>query len=110
MPEVDLVIRGGTVVDGSGRAGYRADLAIKDDRVAAIGKIEGRGKREIDADGLVVTPGFIDGHTHMDAQVFWDELGTASNAARNRLCTRRSTDLRQRQRSSRLDSRRPEEL
>jgi N-acyl-D-amino-acid deacylase len=74
----DLVIRNGTVVDGSGLGAYRADVAVHDGRVAAIGRIRDRGRRELDATGQVVTPGFIDGHTHMDAQVFWDPLGTCS--------------------------------
>jgi N-acyl-D-aspartate/D-glutamate deacylase len=74
----DLVIRGGTVVDGSGLPPYRADLGIVGDRIATIGRIRERGAEEVDAEGHVVTPGFIDGHTHMDAQVFWDELGTCS--------------------------------
>src|SRR4051794_36839303 len=74
----DVVIRGGTVVDGSGLAPYRADVGIRDGRIATIGRIRERGAQEIDADGLVVTPGFIDGHTHMDAQLFWDPLGTPS--------------------------------
>ena len=74
----DLVIRGGTVVDGSGLGGYRADVAITGDRIAAIGRIAERGKDEVDAEGHVVTPGFIDGHTHFDAQVFWDPLGANS--------------------------------
>ncbi len=74
----DLVIRGGTVVDGSGLAAYRADVAIAGDRIAAIGRIAERGRRELDAGGLVVTPGFIDGHTHFDAQLFWDPQGANS--------------------------------
>ena len=74
----DLVIRNGTIVDGSGMPRYRADLAIAGERIAAIGRVPERGRREIDAAGQVVTPGFIDGHTHMDAQVFWDPLGSCS--------------------------------
>ncbi len=74
----DLVIRNGTVVDGSGFGSYRADVAITGDRIAAIGRIGEQGRREIDAEGHVVTPGFIDGHTHMDAQVFWDATGSNS--------------------------------
>jgi N-acyl-D-aspartate/D-glutamate deacylase len=74
----DLVIRNGTVVDGTGLPGYRADVAVSGDRIAAIGRIAGKGKEEIDATGQVVSPGFIDGHTHMDAQVFWDPLGSCS--------------------------------
>jgi N-acyl-D-aspartate/D-glutamate deacylase len=74
----DLVIRNGTVVDGTGLPSYRADVGIVGDRIAAIGRISERGKEEIDASGHVVSPGFIDGHTHMDAQVFWDPLGSCS--------------------------------
>ncbi len=75
---LDLVIRNGTVVDGTGLASYRADVGVRQGRIVAIGRIPERGRRELDADGHVVTPGFIDGHTHMDAQVFWDPLGTCS--------------------------------
>ena len=74
----DLVIRGGTVVDGSGLPRYSADVGILGDRIARIGKIRERGREELDARDQVVTPGFIDGHTHMDAQVAWDPLGTCS--------------------------------
>jgi N-acyl-D-amino-acid deacylase len=74
----DLIIRNGTVIDGSGMARYRADVAISGGRIAAIGKIRERARQEIDAEGHVVTPGIIDGHTHMDAQVFWDPIGTCS--------------------------------
>src|SRR5690242_7673642 len=74
----DLVIRNGTVIDGTGLPRYRADVAVSGDRIAAIGRIPGKGKEEIDATGRVVSPGFIDGHTHMDAQVFWDPLGSCS--------------------------------
>ena len=72
----DILIKGGTVVDGTGLPGYRADVAISDDRIAAIGDLKGESAKDtIDADGLTVSPGFVDGHTHMDAQVFWDHLG-----------------------------------
>lgn len=74
----DLVIRNGTIVDGTGMPKYRADVGITGDRIAAIGRIPEKGKEEIDATGHVVTPGFIDGHTHMDAQVFWDPIGSCS--------------------------------
>jgi N-acyl-D-aspartate/D-glutamate deacylase len=75
----DLVIRGGTVVDGSGLPRYRADVAVAGGRIARIGRaIRDAGREEIDARGAVVAPGFIDGHTHMDAQVAWDPLGTCS--------------------------------
>ncbi len=74
----DLVIKNGTVIDGSGLPRYRADVAVRHGRVAAIGRIREAAREVIDADGQVVTPGFIDGHTHMDAQVFWDPYGTCS--------------------------------
>src|SRR3984957_9134608 len=74
----DIVIRNGTVVDGSGLGSFRADVGIVGDRIGYVGRITEQGQREIDADGHVVTPGFIDGHTHMDAQVFWDASGSSS--------------------------------
>ena len=74
----DLVVRNGTVIDGSGAPGRRADVGVTDGRIAAVGAVDGRGAREIDAEGQVVTPGFVDGHTHFDAQVMWDPLGTSS--------------------------------
>jgi N-acyl-D-amino-acid deacylase len=74
----DLVITNGVVIDGSGLPRYRADVGIRHGRIAAIGRIRERAREVIDADGQVVAPGFVDGHTHMDAQVFWDPLGTCS--------------------------------
>jgi N-acyl-D-aspartate/D-glutamate deacylase len=74
----DLIIRNGTVVDGSGLGSFRADVGIVGDRIAFVGRIKERGASEIDAEGFVVTPGFVDGHTHMDAQVFWDASGANS--------------------------------
>jgi N-acyl-D-aspartate/D-glutamate deacylase len=68
----DLVIRNGHVVDGSGAPGRRADVAIDGDRIVSVGSVDGRGRREVDADGLVVTPGFVDIHTHYDGQATWD--------------------------------------
>jgi N-acyl-D-aspartate/D-glutamate deacylase len=76
--EFDLVIRGGTVVDGSGLGAYRADVGVVGDRIAVLGRIAERGREELHAEDQVVTPGFIDGHTHFDAQVFWDPLGANS--------------------------------
>ena len=75
----DVVIRGGTVIDGTGMAGFRADVGIQAGRVAKIGRIGECGRQDIDAEGHIVTPGFIDGHTHMDAQIHWDPLGTCSS-------------------------------
>ena len=68
----DIVIRGGELVDGTGSAAVQGDLAIDGDTIAAIGEVRGSGKREIDAKGLAVTPGFVDLHTHLDAQIGWD--------------------------------------
>jgi len=73
----DLVIRGGTVLDGSGAPGRSADVAVTNGRISEVGA-RLRGRRTLDADGLVVAPGFIDGHTHYDAQVFWDPALTPS--------------------------------
>jgi N-acyl-D-aspartate/D-glutamate deacylase len=68
----DLVIRGGVIIDGTGAPGYEADLAIEGDRIVAIGRALGHGRREIDARGHAVSPGFVDLHTHLDAQIGWD--------------------------------------
>lgn len=75
---LDLLIRGGTVIDGSGANRTTADVGIADGRITAIGRLTEAARHTIDADGLIVAPGFIDGHTHMDAQVMWDPLGTSS--------------------------------
>ena len=74
----DLIIRNGTIVDGSGMPRFRADVGIGGGKIAAIGKIRESARETIDADGHVVAPGLVDAHTHMDAQVFWDALGTCS--------------------------------
>ncbi len=72
------MIRNGTIVDGSGAPRYRADVGVTDGRIVEIGRIRSAAQHTIDAEGLIVAPGFIDGHTHMDAQVAWDPLGTCS--------------------------------
>jgi N-acyl-D-amino-acid deacylase len=72
MADYDLVIRGGTVVDGSGSAAFRGDVAVIGDRIVAVGAISGRGTEEIDAAGAFVTPGFVDVHTHYDGQITWE--------------------------------------
>src|SRR5262245_64948811 len=73
MPELDLLIRSGTVVDGTRYPAFRADLGIANGRTAASGRIDpGRARRTLDADGLIVAPGFVDLHTHYDAQIQWD--------------------------------------
>ena len=77
--KADLVIRGGTIVDGSGGPAYTADIAVVGDRIASIGKHTGPAADEIDARGKIVTPGFVDVHTHLDAQLTWDPLGSPSN-------------------------------
>ena len=68
----DLVIRNGTVVDGTGAKPFTADVGVKDGRIAAVGANLGEGTREIDATGFFVTPGWVDVHTHYDGQVTWD--------------------------------------
>ena len=68
----DIIIRGGSIVDGTGSEPVPGDLAIKDGFIAAVGKVEGDAKQVIDATGQMVTPGFIDIHTHLDAQIGWD--------------------------------------
>jgi N-acyl-D-aspartate/D-glutamate deacylase len=72
MAEHDLVVRGGTVVDGTGADPVGADVAVSNGRITAVGKVEGRGSREIDAGGALVLPGFVDIHVHYDGQATWD--------------------------------------
>ena len=79
MSKHDLVIRGGTLVDGTGAAPVVGDLAIDGDRISAIGSSVGEGRREIDARGLLVTPGWVDIHAHYDAQATWDPMLSPSS-------------------------------
>jgi N-acyl-D-aspartate/D-glutamate deacylase len=76
--EHDLLVRGATVVDGTGRPGVTADVAVSGGRITEVGRVEGSAASVIDADGLIVAPGFVDPHTHYDGQVTWDPLLTPS--------------------------------
>jgi N-acyl-D-amino-acid deacylase len=75
---LDLLVRNGTIVDGSGAARYQGDVGIRQGQIIEIGRIRAGAERVIEADGLIVAPGFVDGHTHMDAQVAWDRIGSCS--------------------------------
>ncbi len=75
---LDLLIRNATVIDGSGAPRYRSDVGVQNGRITELGRIRTAAQRTIDADGLILAPGFIDGHTHMDAQVAWDPIGSCS--------------------------------
>src|SRR5678816_3493588 len=75
----DLVIRGGFIVDGTGAPGHTGDLAVSGGRIAEVGTVTGRGTREVDARELVVAPGFIDPHTHYDAQLTWDPSASCTS-------------------------------
>ena len=74
MADFDLVVRGGNVADGTGAAIKEADVAVKDGRIAAVGKVSGQGREEVDGKGMLVTPGFVDIHTHYDGQATWDSF------------------------------------
>jgi N-acyl-D-amino-acid deacylase len=74
----DIIIRNGTIVDGSAMPRFRADVGIAGGRISAIGRLHENARETIDADGHIVSPGIVDAHTHMDAQVFWDPIGTCS--------------------------------
>src|SRR5579863_1502783 len=68
----DLLIKGGTVVDGTGGTEFTADVAVTDGRIVEVGRVSGTARRQVEADGLIVTPGFVDIHTHFDGQATWD--------------------------------------
>lgn len=75
----DLVIRNGTVVDGTGADRIAADIAVSDGRIVEVGKVDGRARETIDASDLIVAPGFVDPHTHYDAQICWDDVTSPSS-------------------------------
>lgn len=79
MTQHDLVIRGGSVIDGTGREAFTADVALSNGLITEIGQIGGKGRREIDADGALVTPGFVDIHTHYDGQATWSNRMSPSS-------------------------------
>ena len=72
----DLIIRGGTIVDGTGSLSFIGDIAIDDGNITAVGEVSAEAKEIIDAEGLLVTPGWVDAHTHYDGQATWDPLLT----------------------------------
>ncbi len=74
----DILIKGGTIIDGTGRPGYRGNVAISGDRIVAVGDVDGAATRMINAEGHLVTPGFVDIHTHLDAQITWDPIASSS--------------------------------
>ena len=78
MDELSLVVRNARIVDGSGLPGFHGDVGVKGDRIVAVGEVRAKGAMEIDADGKVLAPGFIDIHTHYDPQLCWDGMASPS--------------------------------
>ena len=74
----DILIKNGTIVDGTGAASIEGNLAISGDKIAAVGDVEGSARQIFDAEGCLVTPGFVDMHTHLDAQITWDPMVSPS--------------------------------
>ena len=79
MAQPDLIIRSGRIIDGTGNPAFTADISVHDGRILEVGRIPGRGKRELDADGALVTPGFVDIHTHYDGQATWSNRMSPSS-------------------------------
>src|ERR687898_3107239 len=74
----DLVLKGGRIYDGSGMPSFNGDVAVAQGKIVEVGRVKGNAKKILNVEGLAVAPGFIDPHTHLDAQLLWDPLGTSS--------------------------------
>jgi N-acyl-D-amino-acid deacylase len=80
MADFDLIVRSGTIVDGTGAEPFEGDIGVSGGKIVSVGKIAGRAKDEIDAKGLLVTPGFVDIHTHYDGQAMWSPQMSPSSS------------------------------